>query len=136
MPATEDLAERLKPVETSPWLYEDKEGTGYAEYRAPPLESTWETWIADIVTFILVHYLFWGLIFGLIMLGIYNFFPPLYGTATCTVILALYLWKFFDGTQYTYGKPWHSLRKAGFWHWVHRYINLRVVCDSVIRRMK
>lgn len=104
------------------------------EYRAKPLTGGLDSFLALVLTFIIVHYLFWFPAFVVATYALYLWLgtPVLIGAS---VLVAAYLVTFFDGSHLrAHGRESAWVRTHPLWDYIHRYTDLKLVRGRSRRR--
>lgn len=91
-----------------------------------PMVGFWRLLRQNLVAFVLVHYIWWGLpvlVTGLLVWRLHVTVGP---TLVLGAALA-YARSFFDGSEKKTGRPWDGFRVSRLWRLLHSYFPLRAI---------
>lgn len=94
--------------------------------------KTQQEWIlTNAVTFVLVHYLLWGPVAG-VLLGAVAYFGGAIGRAFAVALLLAYLTTFCDRRERKLTSNWDAFRMAHFWRYASGYGEMTLVRTRVL----
>ena len=78
-----------------------------------------------VYSFVLIHYLFWGLIAAAVLVWMFRRGPL--GAYLSIGMVLLYVPTFLNPVQKKLGRPWDAFRQLGLWKLTQEYLKLRIV---------
>ena len=110
-------------------------GSDLRVITCPPPTSSLQWMYSTILTFILVHYLLWGVVAGVLLVMI-AVFGGVIGKAIADVSLLTYIPTFCDRRERKLNCGWDGFRRGAFWHHVHRYAGMTLVRTHALNPSK